>query len=133
MTCNGTIQGVDIGKRIRGLRKTKGLEQGQLAEMAGMPQSTLSSIEHGDSKRPRGDHLARIASALNVSAEWLLGGVGSPARPIQPEMDESELLQIYHDLSEPHRSALMAAARALLQAQPKPTAASPLKRGVKQK
>lgn len=122
-----------VGKRIRALRKAAGLAQGKLAALAGMPQSTLSSIEHGDSNTPRGDHLIQLAAVLKVSQEWLVTGLGSPVQAVQPAIDESELLQTYRDLTEVNKGALLAAARALLAAQPMPTAASPLKRTSKQK
>lgn len=123
-----TIRGMGVGKRIRSLRKAAGLAQGKLAALAEMPQSTLSSIEHGDSETPRGDHLLRLASVLKVSQDWLITGQGSPVPMVQPGIDESELLLIYRDLTDTSRAALIASARAMLGTQPKPTPASPLKR-----
>lgn len=117
-----------VGKRIRALRKASGLSQGKLAALASIPQSTLSSIEHGDSKIPRGDHLSQIASALKVNQEWLITGLGSPVPLVQPDIDESELIQIYRDMTDTNKGALIATARALLTSQPMPTPASPLKR-----
>ena len=117
-----------IGKRIRALRKTAGLAQGKLAQLAKMPQSTLSSLEHGDSLVPRGDHLARIASVLKVSHEWLLTGQGSPVASMQPAIDEAELLMVYRELTDASKAALIASAHAMRGSQPNPSAASPLKR-----
>jgi transcriptional regulator with XRE-family HTH domain len=128
-----TIRGMGVGKRIRALRLAMGLKQGELARQAGIGQGTLSDLERGDSALPRGDSLIRLASILKVSQDWLITGMGSPVQAVQPQLDESELLQIYKDLSETNKLALLATARALLGAQPMPTTASPHKRTVKQK
>ena len=125
--------GMGVGRRIKALRKAAGLSQGRLASLADMPQSTLSSIEHGDSQIPRGDRLAKLAAVLKVSPDWLIAGHGSPVPPVQPDIDESEVLQIYRDLTPANRGALIATARALLESQPTPTAASPLRRAPKQR
>ena len=117
-----------VGKRIRDLRKASGLRQGELARRAGMSQSALSDLERGDTTVPRGDSLVGLAVALKVSHQWLMSGEGSPVELMQPDLDESELLQIYKDLSEPNRAALVGAAKAMLGTQPKPTRTSPLKR-----
>lgn len=37
-----------IGRRIREIRESKNLTQGQLAEIAGMSRSTISKIEAGN-------------------------------------------------------------------------------------
>jgi transcriptional regulator with XRE-family HTH domain len=47
-----------------------------------MRQSHISRIESGDIKHVRGDILAKIAQALGVSADYLLGlGDGEAERP----------------------------------------------------
>lgn len=113
------------GQRIRGIRKTLGLTQGELAARAGIKQGTLSELETGVSQRPRGDSLIRIAKALDVDPDWLVTGKGSPARAAKPDEEQQELWAIWSDLSAPNRSALVAAARGLLSSQPKPTKGSP--------
>lgn len=128
-----TISGMGVGKRIRAVRTAMGLAQGRLAKLAGIPQSTLSSIEHGDSKTPRGDHLVALAAVLRVDQDWLITGHGLPVQRMQPDIDESEMLQLYADLSQANRLALLATAKALLGSQPTPTPASPLRRETKHK
>ncbi len=122
-----------VGRRIRALRLAMGVKEGGLAGQAGIGQGTLSDLERGDSVQPRGDSLIRLASILKVSQDWLITGEGSPVQAVQPAIDESELLQVYRDLNEANRGALLATARALLGAQPVPTPAAPYKRGIKQK
>lgn len=116
------------GERIKDLRKSMGLTQPELAELAKIKQASLSELETGETKRPRGDTLVRIAKALQVDPDWLITGAGSPARAVQPDEAQQELLAIWNDLAEANRIALMATARALLGSQPKPTKNAPFKR-----
>lgn len=50
---------------IKDLRKNKNLTQKQLAEKAGLSQSTISDIEDG-TKSPRLKTLDKIATALDI-------------------------------------------------------------------
>jgi transcriptional regulator with XRE-family HTH domain len=74
-----------VGERIKSIRETKpGFTQERLAAAAGVRQSHISRIESGDIKNVRGDILAKIAQALGVSTDYLLGlGDGAAKRPEQ--------------------------------------------------
>ncbi|MDR2354607.1 MAG: helix-turn-helix domain-containing protein, partial [Clostridiales Family XIII bacterium] len=61
-----------IGKRIRALRKRKGLSQKTLAERIGIQESTLSRYEN-DKRTYQWDGLMRLADALDTSVDYLLG------------------------------------------------------------
>ena len=63
--------GINIGGKIKQIRKNKSISQNALAKKAGIAQSTLSYIENG-SKHPRFDTLSSICSALEVSVFELL-------------------------------------------------------------
>lgn len=128
-----TIYGMNVGKRIRSLRLAAGMKQGELARLAKIKQSTLSDLERGDSARPRGDSLTALANALKVSHEWLISGEGLPVQLVQPTIEESELLHLFREMTEPNKMALLAAARAMRETQPNTSAASPLRRHAKQK
>ena len=52
-------------------RRKKGLNQVQLAEMAGVDQTTISDIECGRNKNPSWETVARIAEALEVEPDEL--------------------------------------------------------------
>jgi len=54
-----------LGKRIKELRKNKGLTQEQLAEFVGLETSSLSGIESGR-HFPSFSTLEKIANCLNV-------------------------------------------------------------------
>jgi transcriptional regulator with XRE-family HTH domain len=53
-----------IGKKIRQLRKAKGLSQRQLAEVAGVAASHVGLIESGRIRNPRLDTLLKLSVAL---------------------------------------------------------------------
>ena len=64
-----------VGKRVRQLRKARGLTQLELASQAEVPQSLVSQIESG---ARRGSTIAldaarRLAFALSVSLDALAG------------------------------------------------------------
>ena len=59
----------DIGQRIRQLRKEHGVAQAELADAAGISQSTLSDIERGEIVGRSLETLARLARFFGVSAD----------------------------------------------------------------
>ena len=58
--------------RLRELRLAKGLTQVQLAELCGMPQSTISRIESGNTTGVDFETLDRVAAALGVHPSELI-------------------------------------------------------------
>ena len=63
---------IDTGERIRELRKARGLNQEQLAELASLNRVTVAKYESGRIE-PGAQALSRIADALEVSTDALLG------------------------------------------------------------
>lgn len=63
--------GVDIGGKIKRIRKSKDMSQSELAEKSGVAQSTLSYLENGN-KHPQFDTLSAICKGLGVSVFELL-------------------------------------------------------------
>lgn len=59
-----------IGEAIRYWRNRRAINQGELAEMVGISQNSLSRIETGE-HRPRNTTLRKIADALKVPVEDL--------------------------------------------------------------
>jgi transcriptional regulator with XRE-family HTH domain len=72
-----------IGDRIRQLRERRELTQVQLAEKAGLPAATISHFET-DIRTPGTTTLQRLAEALEVTVDYLLGREDDPA-PSGPE------------------------------------------------
>jgi transcriptional regulator with XRE-family HTH domain len=58
--------------RLRTARERRGLSQGQLAERAGLQASAVSHFETGG-RKPSFDNLKRLADALNITTDYLLG------------------------------------------------------------
>lgn len=60
-----------LSDRLREERRKRGLTQGDLAQLVGTTQQTISNIERGHSRSAR--EIVRIARALGVSADYLVG------------------------------------------------------------
>lgn len=60
---------MDVGKRIKAIRKTRGLTQEQLAEKLGVQRATISNYEIGR-RSPHLKELEKIASILGVSLDY---------------------------------------------------------------
>jgi transcriptional regulator with XRE-family HTH domain len=60
-------------KNLKKLRKKKGWSQEKLARESGISYQTLIKIEQGRIKNPRLDTLIKLAKALGVSIDKLLG------------------------------------------------------------
>lgn len=67
----------DTGEKIRELRKERGLNQDQLAELASLNRVTIAKYESGRVE-PGAHALSRIADALEVSTDVLLGRADEP-------------------------------------------------------
>ena len=67
---------VQLGMRIRYLRKQKGLSQEDLALEAGVNKNYLSDLERGE-RNPTVAIVEKIASALEVDLSTLFKGIQS--------------------------------------------------------
>ena len=63
----------DIGVRVVLERTRRDWNQKKLSEKTGLSQKTLSLIEKGHSHRLYADTVVRLAKALGVTTDWLLG------------------------------------------------------------
>jgi len=61
-------------ERLRLARDRRGLNQGDLAKRAGLQASAISHFETG-TRKPSFDNLRRLADALDVTTDYLLGRV----------------------------------------------------------
>lgn len=64
----------DFQHRLRKAREMREMSQSQLAEKAKIPASSVSHFEAG-ARKPSFDNLKRIATALDVTTDYLLGRV----------------------------------------------------------
>ena len=58
--------------RLRAAREKRGLTQGELAKRAGLQMSAISHFETG-TRKPSFENLRRLADALDVTTDYLLG------------------------------------------------------------
>ena len=70
----------DTGAKIRELRKARNMNQDQLAELASLNRVTVAKYESGRVE-PGAQALSRIADALEVSTDVLLGRADEPPDP----------------------------------------------------
>ena len=77
---------MSISDKIKIARKNAGLTQQQLADIVGVSKSTVAGYELG-SREPDSLKIHKIAKALNVSGDYLLG------------LDEPEAANPINDLS----------------------------------
>lgn len=78
---------MDIGTKIRMIRKSKGITQIDLAANAGIAVNSLRLYE-ANKRQPRADQLRAIASALGASVADLLDV--KPARAVNSNETEAE-------------------------------------------
>lgn len=76
-----------MGDKIRALRKQKKLSLDKLAEMTDSSKSYLWELENKDDPKPSADKVAKIASVLEVTSEFLMSG--SDASPDDAVIDEA--------------------------------------------
>ena len=62
---------IEVGKRFKLLRMSKGLSQEQLAEETNLSTRTIQRIENGETE-PRGDSLKKITEVLNITPDEIL-------------------------------------------------------------
>jgi len=86
MQANPAEESIDerVRRRLRDLRTEQGLTLQQVSERAHIDISMLSRLESGK-RRLALDHIARLAAALGVSADDLLGS----APPLDPRVRSS--------------------------------------------
>lgn len=65
-------------ERLRAARDLRGFSQGDLAGRAGLPPSSIAHFETG-SRKPSFDTLRKLANALEVTTDYLLGRTDDPA------------------------------------------------------
>jgi transcriptional regulator with XRE-family HTH domain len=109
-----------IGDRIRGLREARGWSGAELARRSGISGPSLWEIENGETRTLRADTLMRISGALSANPYFLWTGAGSPVAPIDPNVEEAQVVDLYRRLSAANRHAWIEIANSLLRAQPAP-------------
>ena len=86
-----------IGDRIRIARLNLELSQSALAKRANVSQGTIGQLESG--RNQSSAKIVELASALNVSPEWLLYGKNPPSVFQKPENIETSESYITSEIS----------------------------------
>ena len=81
-------------ERLKQLRKQKNLSQTELAEAVGVHYNHIGRYERGSS-RPSADALQRIATALSVSADYLMEG--STQQAAKASFSDRDLLRMFQE------------------------------------
>ena len=80
----GWVEMETLGSLIARLREQRGLTQGELARLAGVPREWLSVVELDRVRKPDRERLERIALALEMPPETLLATAGYRVKPLPP-------------------------------------------------
>lgn len=78
---------MELGARVRELRRERGWTLEQLADAAGVSKGFLSGIENNRAQ-PTGPVLLKIANALGASVDYLLQGEAAAPRPEERKVVE---------------------------------------------
>ncbi len=111
-----------IGERIATRREELGLKQYQVAEHIGVTKTTMSKYEN-NINIPNADILARLASALRTSADYLCGMTENSAplgeKWVCTDSIDKSLIQIILQLDHDNQIRLAERAEILLEQQNK--------------
>jgi transcriptional regulator with XRE-family HTH domain len=112
---------MQIGKRLRSLRISKGLSQGDIERRSGLLRSYISRVEGGYTS-PTLQTLEKFAEAMGIqSYQILFPDPGRPRKPdtnSQPHLSDSakRLLKLYEGMNRDDRKLLVAVASKLAKA-----------------
>lgn len=117
---------MDIKEQIRSARKKANLTQRELSEKAGMAIVTIQQYESGK-RQPRVSQLTKIAAALGVGIDELLGNPGrhtdQKEKPAEADIAFDDFTYAMHEeakeLTEEDKNMLLAMARMLRERQRK--------------
>jgi transcriptional regulator with XRE-family HTH domain len=102
-----------LGRRIRQERAKRGWNQKQLAQASRISQATISRLEADQVTQLRSDALGRLAEALGVTVDYLVGLAKEPLAVGNPDPAVRELVTTYAGLVAIERQQLVAYGRFL--------------------
>ena len=90
-----------LGARLKTARKYNGFTQDKLAEKIGTSRGVITNLEHDKTETPQPLIINAICTALEISQEWLMNGVGemNNSEEIKSSKVLSEIYSISKDLS----------------------------------
>ena len=120
---------MSFGGRVRLQMAARGIKSpADLARRMTLPRQTISKWLNDEIKDVGLENLYKLSDVLDCSARWLATREGTPSKPVRPEVEEKELLDLYRALSDPVRQSWLSSGRALLSASAgTPTQTQPFK------
>lgn len=94
-----TSDGALFKKRLIDTRKTRKLSQEGLAKKAGLPSTAISHFESG-TRKPSFDNLRKLADALEVSIDYLMGRADEMSGSLRKD---AEIFRDYENLTDDDR------------------------------
>ncbi len=92
---------MNLGEKIRYIRKAHSLNQKEFAERLGVSQGTLSDLERGTCS-PSSETIAALRIAYHCDLNWLFDGsennAGSEHFTIKASSEEKELIELFRSL-----------------------------------
>ena len=93
-----------IGTRVQQLRTSRGMSRKELADQAGLSAAAIGHIET-EQRSPNATTIAALATALEVSADYLLG-LRSEEQEIPESQEGQVLFRRFAKLSDADRKTL---------------------------
>lgn len=88
-----------FSKRLVQMRSIRELSQDALAKKAGLPATAISHFEK-ETRKPSFDNLRKIADALDISIDYLMGRTDDP---VGVPSHEAEIFRDYQKMTEQDR------------------------------
>lgn len=89
-------------QKIREAKETKRITNEDISEMTGIPETTVSRILSGSSKRPGFENVLTMAIALNISVDKILSAAlpdEDPPKPVETVVESyASVLKVKDDL-----------------------------------
>lgn len=101
---------MSTGIKLRNIREEKGILQHELANAVNINVSVLNRIEKG-TRAIRDDELLKIAQALHISIDELLGNTNPAATKVACNREDEHFLSMLHALDARGRASVLATLR----------------------
>lgn len=83
---------MNVGNRLKKIRKQKGLTQQALGEILNVSKQAVANIECGHSN-PSLELIGKLIENLNINSNWLIIGKGEMFNPLKYEEVKDEIMK----------------------------------------
>ena len=112
------MKNTSVKDRVKTLRKTLKLSQGEFGKRIYVSQSLLAEIETGN-RKIKDRTIQLIVSEYKVNKDWLLTGSGDIFSASPPDLKKEQLLEMFNELDSMLQNYLLLQAKELLKIQRK--------------